>query len=1394
MSGILLLALAVHGKCAPVNLARMDGCVAVADSEHRSRWGVDGYHASLAIDGDTRPAACWASDNWEVTHTLAVIFPCQVSVQSVRVVWGGPGASPVTSRRLAIEGFRAGKWEPLGMWVSDRAAAASPVLTTAAGAIEALRLVQPPGGAAPDADRRLWIAEIEVAGEPVQPRVAVDTAALTRRCRDELAAQRRGEDAARVAPALAVVMRRAKTRGFQSIIDRQDRDRGRQNAASRPWARKLAAQIIADADWWCAQTDEYVYGLIPAGNPRALCPSFELGCPIHGGARGTFTATLDQPYRWRCSKGGETWYDGCTVKHPESGAEVVVHDDGNGWLAPAGFLHPGRRYYFVAAYRYYLLGKLFASPYEGDGGSKYRGGTPIQQLALAYALTGETKYSHKAGLMLLRLADLYATYDGCIEGPSQRQDGYIGQTFERFLVQNLILAADLVWDGIATDSSLVRFFAARGDINYTGTGRRNGDDLTYHLQRDLLGYVYEYLHRLMPYLDGDFVMYEMTALAALAHCLGSPELVSEALDSDLGLRVLLSNEWFRDGKFIYDSTGYNVGNAQTPLLIGEWLHGCVAPPQFPTPLDLYHDPRYRLGMLYDFLRYVDCDGRVPQIGDVGGSRGVSLRTTPAYSPVEERALLRLPEQAGYYASRLLAAAGGDLEAFRGGRADWWTLFHAQEPLAGQAAAASPPASHLFCDGQIAILRAGADPATRQHVPLTFSKGSYAHGHGDKLAINVLRYGYDFSADLGYPTTWTDIKCGGWEKHTASHCTVMLDEQGQRMNAVGKLALLALHRPCDVVEASCEGAYPQSSVYRRTVALVRDEAGEPLYTADIFRIAGATTRDYLFHSLGSPEDLTVSLATSGAWEAQATGSLAGPAVAPMSRPGYSFLFDLHRVRTDGGVSAVWRPSTGVSQPDRYLLTRRSYRTATVTFTLTRTGKPSGDRERAVFVFTTAPGNESHRRVIMLPVDQFPVGKPVAVRVEVEGPQAKLWVAGKPCGGVDVAGAPADSGSLGLLHYYNYDWEYRDLTVTVPGEAPTAVDFGRKLDPAFWARIDATYEAGDGALRVSDRPQEAFHLTMVGAPGREVIRAKAEGYGVRGQSPFEGHLIVRDRVTPAARGSVFAGVLEATRSAARVRQVTRLAIVPAGHGEHADCDAVALRIDSADGRGPRVDYLLSALDDTVLRQVAVDGMQVAFRGRFGFVTRRDGQVTDLVLLGGGELACGGQRITSPGNVGGAVVRSDTVARTLTLRTPPGGPAPTPAMVGRHLLVRAASSAYPSVYQVVSVAAAGADLWTLGVNMPFALAWGAIERVDPAGGVVVSRPPVMKLSVNPGLFDGKLVRAVPDGTPVRLKSAVDKSFVLADREGIDQFRAGGEYEVLDVGAGDSIEIVAQTAWRSP
>ena len=81
---IVLLAL---GGCPAhaENVALMEGVVAIADSQHRDRWGVDGYHPWLVCDGQTDAAdaakAAWLSDNWEVTHSIALVFPRRVQVE-----------------------------------------------------------------------------------------------------------------------------------------------------------------------------------------------------------------------------------------------------------------------------------------------------------------------------------------------------------------------------------------------------------------------------------------------------------------------------------------------------------------------------------------------------------------------------------------------------------------------------------------------------------------------------------------------------------------------------------------------------------------------------------------------------------------------------------------------------------------------------------------------------------------------------------------------------------------------------------------------------------------------------------------------------------------------------------------------------------------------------------------------------------------------------------------------------------------------------------------------------------------------------------------------------------------------------------------------------------------
>ncbi|MEN6642597.1 MAG: heparinase II/III family protein [Armatimonadia bacterium] len=1360
------------------DLAQLPGVVAIADSQHRDRWGLDGWHPWLAFDG--RLDTAWLSDDWEVTHSLVLIFPKQVKPAQVVISWGGPQAP----QKLVVLGWSEGKWVELK--ATEPGLEPTTTVDLPATPVSALCVRQPAGSANTATSNRLQVNEVQVNGEPTG--AAVDTGALKQTLAQDLRKLRLAEDEQRVAPQLAVVMSKPKTSGFMGIIDRQDLALGRKNLATRQWAKSYAGMIIRDADWWVGQADDYIYSLIPEGNPRALCPSFEHGCPIHGGARGSYTATLEQPNRWKCKQGDEEWYDGAVVKNPGTGENVTVHDDGSGWLAPAGFPKAGRRYYFVAAYRYFLLGKLFSGPYEGDGGSKYKGGTPVMMLAEAYAFTGDAKYAHKCAVMLNRLAELYRFYDGGLEGPSQRQDGYIGNTFERFLVQNIILACDLIWDEVPKDAALRDFFAAKGDADYNADGKCDGNDLTYNLQRNLLGYIYEYLHRCMPYFDGDFIMYEMTALSGLASCLGNDKIAREMLESDVGLRVMLTNSWFRDGKFIYDSTGYNLGNAQTPLAIAEWIHGY---PYEGKPLDLYNDPDYRMSALFDFIRYIDCDGRVPQIGDVGGSRSQNLREGVAYGLNDERALLRLPAQRGYYQSKIMAAGGGDMEAARAESGDCWRVFHIQPaPPAKPADAKLPPSrSYMFDDGGIAILRAGDKAATRQHVAMTFSKGQYGHGHPDKLAINIFRYGWDFSADLGYPTTWTDRKAGGWEMNTASHCTVMVDEAGQAWNVIGDLHYYATSPSCDVVEASAEDAYPQCSLYRRTVALVRDDAGEPLYTFDLFRVAGGKTRDYLFHSFGKPEDMAVTIeGQQPPWVKQARGSLAGEDVEPTTKAGYGWLWDVQRAPGEGLVKAVWSPKSGGSQGDRYLLTKQSFTNCTVEFNITRVGQAGGPQERCVFVFATDPQQVNNRRVIMMPAGSLPIGKPVAVKVQVREDQATMTVDGKATGSVDVAGAPAKSGSVGLLHYYNYAYDYSDFTITPEGGAPIRADFTKPLDEKFWARNDGTYSVADGVLKARDTEPVMLTLHMLGQPGREVIRAVSEGYGVRGQAPLEGHLIVRDRPADSRQVSAFVSIIEAHREPSRVRAVRALPVTTEEDDPIKPGELTAVLVETVNAAGAvRQDILISSAsqEDWRGRHLKVGDRDVYFEGRFALLTLKQGKPIAAMLVGGGELASEAGRLELPGTYHGTVTAANAEKSAVAVKTAEGSLDPTSSFVGNKLLVRNKAYGYTSVYTIEKAERLAGGSCRFVLNMPLIVARGVVAESGTAGSFA-SQTPVMKLRVNAGLFDGKPVRKSPSGREWRLKSATEAAFTPLDAKALQDFPAGGAYVVCDVGIGDEIEII--------
>jgi hypothetical protein len=148
-------------------------------------------------------------------------------------------------------------------------------------------------------------------------------------------------------------------------------------------------------------------------------------------------------------------------------------------------------------------------------------------------------------------------------------------------------------------------------------------------------------------------------------------------------------------------------------------------------------------------------------------------------------------------------------------------------------------------------------------------------------------------------------------------------------------------------------------------------------------------------------------------------------------------------------------------------------------------------------------------------------------------------------------------------------------------------------------------------------------------------------------------------------------------------------------------------------------------------------------------------------------------------------------LLVRLAAGSPSPASAL-GQKLLVHRSDYVCPSVYTLLSATVAGADTWRLRVNLPLVVARGVVREVRPAGGSFATRTPVMKLRVNPGLFDGKCV--VFDGQPQagRLLTAREDAFVVADSATLGGVRPGTGYSVYDVGIGDDVEIVPSATLR--
>jgi hypothetical protein len=125
-----------------------------------------------------------------------------------------------------------------------------------------------------------------------------------------------------------------------------------------------------------------------------------------------------------------------------------------------------------------------------------------------------------------------------------------------------------------------------------------------------------------------------------------------------------------------------------------------------------------------------------------------------------------------------------------------------------------------------------------------------HHHEDSLNLYYWQNGKELLSDLGY--LW-DHPMKPMTTRTFAHNTVLVDGADQvTKGRGGKITMFSAESPIKAMEAESQ-AYPQTSLYRRTVIQVEHEPGRQ-YILDIFRVQGGKKHDYVFH--GPNNDLTI----------------------------------------------------------------------------------------------------------------------------------------------------------------------------------------------------------------------------------------------------------------------------------------------------------------------------------------------------------------------------------------------------------------------------------------------------------------------------------------------------------------------------------------------------------
>ena len=642
-------------------------------------------------------------------------------------------------------------------------------------------------------------------------------------------------------------------------------DRARRTIASRDWAGRWYAELLAQADYLVAQPPAYVERMIPALTPTN---PYGFSCPNCVGTRsqeGIGIGAIGWDYRdpevISCRVCGQRLPD--ETRFPETG-RLVCPRAGQTiafYQTPAERVHPDD---VTGQYAWKWVGKPAHVSFTGNVRHqkvRFMLGA-ARRLGLAYRFSGDRRYAALAVRLLERFTacvgqwlyhDFYDTMADCdplyaawhdrdlrLEwkrhastmaywgshyetGPVDDQAehakmlatyfgcGRIHPSADAWVLEDLCRAYDLTSD--ATDET--------GQPLWTPARRRR-------VERDLL---LEYLLGAEPYLGGpgraecvnNKAPYVYRPMATAAVCLGLPDYAHVAL---LGFDALRRHSFLPDG-FSRETPAYTDMYLANLLWIPETLAGFRWPAGFAGRagvVDLYATEPALRQMLLTQLESLRPDGRYLPLSDTMELGAPALH-------VLEIGLRRYPD----------AFAGTLATLARGREPTEFALFDLA-PEDWERPGGYHPPTRYFPDWGTAVLRHGRGPAASVLALALNPAGG--HRHGDNLGVYYLDRGRTVLGEQGYVGDTPQIR---WAHQTAAHNLVVVDEAAQQFWGQWGAApgtpgtrTPSLELFVDAPRAAAVGGssqcYAQCTIYRRTLVLLKGPNGATL-VVDLFRVAG-----------------------------------------------------------------------------------------------------------------------------------------------------------------------------------------------------------------------------------------------------------------------------------------------------------------------------------------------------------------------------------------------------------------------------------------------------------------------------------------------------------------------------------------------------------------------------